>query len=1008
MSRDPFQVKNRTSNDVLNYFTDREEAIFYLDYYIDASTNEPLKVLMFYGVGGIGKTALQMKLIDRLKKNREKIPFVRLNIEEVVSKTGGSREALLRLRTGFEKIKFPHFDLCLAVIAAREGGDPEPLLRINPKLKNIFDFAKNFLPVSGIDKLIEENLIRKYPNIEEKVRCIFKTEDVIRWRTLEGSEIISELINNFAKDLAEGLPKREGKSCHGVLFLDTYESFWFGYEGGIAGQTKDEWVQELMKSCLKVGVLPIICGKDNLRWAEYDEGWKEKIDHKLLGGLSEKDAQLFLSKFNIGPSPDEAEPTLLQKSIIKCCHESIIACHPFYLYLCVGTVLNNHETEGNYPSPDVFSNIPNKKVANELVKLFLKSLGDDKLELWITELSLTPCFNENVALAIDNERNHYNGRTGWKKLLHFSFIESLSNGFYQFHKIMKEVLVDSLIKEDKQALHEWFCDYWNDRKKIELRSYHQWALIEILNYEIVSDKYFYLIIKIYTHGSEDIKKLAITSLNKKKELDIDRAFTIIEEIINKDERSDVTYFAIYNLIDFINYSPEKVLKIFNEVIVNPKNKKYVYAILNRLHDSNYKQDGTISVLRKIISSDSTNINMNHKRIAYNILQEWGSEVPEISEFDPSMFRKMNVKEIFEFIYNYIYSYNKFMYINEHFLHFILCNLYKINPSVSSDIMKKSLTIPALANFEPIAEVLANPEYFNANIINNFLEEKNEFIVRFTGFIALEFNINNEFKGTSVEKHEQTKSISISIIQNLLNDKDKFIKEIAKAAFERTTRVKGNTNPNRINKIRYKIEDKTVNLATNFIDKVNDIIDLKNLKMAQGYVKADFELTAQHQALFFWLLYNSTLPDSDPKDTSGLLYTIKRNGIIEKQIVQFAYQKVKNDPCGALGILEKFGLKSDDFMKRLGAIVGIDMIGRKCPQKALEILDSALPLLERELKFIYIMSGSTGLLRNYRNEPEGTIKEKSRDILEKLRQEEDSELSALADMVLNGIQFNVNY
>ena len=370
--RDPFQEKQSISHDVLSYFTNREKAIRYSERYMDISTDEPLKVLMFYGVGGIGKTALQLKLIDRLHKNEKTIPFARLNIEELRAKTGDPSEALLRLRTFYENdfgIKFPHFDLCLAVIAARQGSDPEPLVRINPALQDIFNFANNFLqaPIGGLGGLVD-NLIRRYPDIENKVRHIFKTENVIRLRTLEGPDLISELIRSFIQDLAEGLPENEGKSCRGILFLDTYEYFWTGQEGGISAQARllDEWVRELVGYCLhaNVGVLPVISGRERLRWAEDDSEWEKDLDQQLLGGLSVRDAQLFLSKLKVGPSPDKSEPTLLQEAILKCCQEGSttkgIACHPFYLSLCAEIVLNTRENEGNDPSPDIFSNIPNE------------------------------------------------------------------------------------------------------------------------------------------------------------------------------------------------------------------------------------------------------------------------------------------------------------------------------------------------------------------------------------------------------------------------------------------------------------------------------------------------------------------------------------------------------------------------------------------------------------------------------------------------------------------------
>lgn len=62
-------------------------------------------------------------------------------------------------------------------------------------------------------------------------------------------------------------------------------------------------------------------------------------------------------------------------------------------------------------------------------------------------------------------------------------------------------------------------------------------------------------------------------------------------------------------------------------------------------------------------------------------------------------------------------------------------------------------------------------------------------------------------------------------------------------------------------------------------------------------------------------------------------------------------------------LNKLGIKSDDFQTRLGAIVGIDTMGRICPEKARETYESFLSTIERGLKFALLCWGSIGLLRN---------------------------------------------
>ena len=103
-------------------------------------------------------------------------------------------------------------------------------------------------------------------------------------------------------------------------------------------------------------------------------------------------------------------------------------------------------------------------------------------------------------------------------------------------------------------------------------------------------------------------------------------------------------------------------------------------------------------------------------------------------------------------------------------------------------------------------------------------------------------------------------------------------------------------------------------------------------------------------------------------------------------------------------VNKICIESDDFVSRMGSLVGVDMTGRICPEKALETYESLLSTMERELKIVLLASDSTGLLRNFRDRPEGPEKGRIKRILEKRRQDEDKEVSAFADMILNGIKF----
>ena len=495
---DPFEQNRRLSHiAATEYFTDRTDFIAAFQRHLEIEDPDELRVLVFYGVGGIGKSALQQKLAAELDETKPGVPYAQFNLENVRDTTQAYREVLLRLRTDLEGtfgIKFPNFDLCLAVILAQESGSEVPLLRINPALKALFDFAVGWLPVptDGVASMLHHAMGR-FPALDYCVRSAGGTSDAIglRRRARQNDPLLGdELIKRFMLDLRDGLPKRGDKACRGVLFLDTFESLWVDREAGKSSQSRrlDHWVRELAKFCLAAGVLLAICGRDRLEWAaesEDDPNWQKDLEQHLIGGLSAHDARAFLAKCGIGPPADQS-PSPLQQAILGCCDEDpgpeSVRCHPLFLRLCAETVLNHRRTQGGEDPPAAtFSGVPNDNVADALALRFLKSLHHRGLEMWIEELSLTPRFDEQAALALAAARQHNVGRADGELLTGFSFVEGPdAEGFYRLHKTMRRVLVDRVERGSDtkrwEAVHRWYASYWATREVPSLSWFHRWTL----------------------------------------------------------------------------------------------------------------------------------------------------------------------------------------------------------------------------------------------------------------------------------------------------------------------------------------------------------------------------------------------------------------------------------------------------------------------------------------------------------------------------------------------------
>ena len=492
MRRNPFADDQRPApTHALEYFTNREGFIQSFTRHLDTPTGQDLSILVFYGVGGIGKTTLVRKLCADLMQSTSPLPHARFNLENVGDQAQACRDVLLRLRSDLESdfsVQFPRFDLALAVLLAREGGEHPPLVRMSPGLGAAFGAALEFTPSfikAGLKLASQqiESAVQRSETLEHWVRQVGGTEAVLELneRFAQDDQIVlEELVRRFAQDLAGSLLERPGKACRGVLFLDTYEALWTGRESSLAAQARllDAWVRLLAEYLLGAGVLLVIAGRDRLGWGDGDPEWEACLDQHILGGVSIPDAQTFLARRGIG-SPPPATPDPLQTSILHCAGTSAgpgqpSGCHLLAMALSADIVQNTRAAGGD-PVPALFAGVPPAKLAGELATRFLKSLHNRNLELWVEALSLTPRFDEAAALALDAERQLHAGRAGWEQLRQYSFVTAQPDGFFRMHRTMREVLRARSSEAVTQTLQDWFAGYWQARGETGLAFYHCWS-----------------------------------------------------------------------------------------------------------------------------------------------------------------------------------------------------------------------------------------------------------------------------------------------------------------------------------------------------------------------------------------------------------------------------------------------------------------------------------------------------------------------------------------------------
>lgn len=447
----------------------------------EAAVGHTLPVLMFYGVGGTGKSWLLRRLQEEAITGG--LPTARLDFD---LDRGGARfhsdpaEALAEIRRQLD-LPCVRFDLAYAMMRHKQGAADEPRSRKESEqaiwdlVGEIANVAVQSIPGGNVLVWVGKQLA---PRAADRLRGTALgqwlesrtgDEDVRRLQALTAQDIQPELPERLAEDLEEVLPRREGNTCRAVVFLDTLEAL------EVAGQGADwhyyhryRWIGRLYE-CLE-SVFLVAAGRNRLRWEEQDADWdrEEYLEQHLVGGLSEKDAREYLSRCGIADGAlQEAVLRVSVDTVSRVLDPAERGYHAFSLGLCATTVLAERR-RGVEPDPASFA-MPAGDV-DELALRFLRSLSEEQAR-WMLRLAATPRFDHAAAEHAYRCAVGGGEHVAWKLLLDFSFMtEADMPGWWTLHPQMRRALRRRIGRDpqaERASHHEW-CEYWMSRRSDDL------------------------------------------------------------------------------------------------------------------------------------------------------------------------------------------------------------------------------------------------------------------------------------------------------------------------------------------------------------------------------------------------------------------------------------------------------------------------------------------------------------------------------------------------------------
>ncbi len=401
------------------------------------------KILVYHGVGGIGKTALRIELAKELEKIDSDAKWALLDFE--VASYRDIETALFWLRQEFKskyKIDFPTFDIGYAVYWKKI----KPQIPLNQSSFPLWD-------ETGLlaDLIKDSGDIPVIGLIPKLIKVVDKADKYISdWFTKRGNALLDKLPLMEAKDIEKLIPMFLAEDLNNyteeygyktAVFIDTYEQLWGNDRTEGERFTKDEWIRKFIEKTPRV--VWVIGGREELEWPKLDKVWENRIEPHCVDDLDDKHANRYLKESGI--DSEDIRNVIIEGS------KGV----PFYLDLSVDTY-DEIKTKGKEPATGDFG-----KTARDVLDLFIRSMNENEIQT-LNVLCAAQFWDEEIFVGLIK---HFG--TGYplpkiREFHRFSFIKARPESrTWVMHDLMRDSLIEhSVEKESSAKANNWLFNHY--------------------------------------------------------------------------------------------------------------------------------------------------------------------------------------------------------------------------------------------------------------------------------------------------------------------------------------------------------------------------------------------------------------------------------------------------------------------------------------------------------------------------------------------------------------------
>lgn len=472
-------------------FTDRDEPRRIFWHHFDQLVNgDYFKVLVYYGMGGIGKTSLQNHLMSEVEKQNtiNKVKKVhQISVSLDAFEFDSPTDILIAIR---KQLTIPAFlfDYALLTywsavghtpieIKKRMGNDSGLILDIIEEVSGVGGLRIPIKMVKSVGRKLIDRYNKSYGQYKEELEDIESSQPIDIFRKLP--YFLGLAIHNAY--VQQGIKH--------IIYFDAYETMLKKLKTKSVTESADEWIREFVASS-EAGLF-IFGSREAIQWDKYNPEWSEFIQNVDLDVLDESYADEFLTNV---PIPDEN----IRKEIIHSAKGI-----PLYLNLCVN-IYEQKVSSGRELISDDF-----KMAEYQVIERFLRHLSDEEAEL-VKALSALHFFDYSLFAYLIKKFHIGYSLTKYEEFLQKSFVLCIDQdyGIYKIHDSIREYIFDGVANTSKEP---------SELSKNVIRSLFNFTSSYKEKYDLpILVRYFSQLISLMEHiedfSREEIEELTDTGL----------------------------------------------------------------------------------------------------------------------------------------------------------------------------------------------------------------------------------------------------------------------------------------------------------------------------------------------------------------------------------------------------------------------------------------------------------------------------------------------------------------